>query len=238
MQPTFLPWAGYINLIASVDLFVFLDDAQYERASWQNRNRILVAGEAAWLTVPVCRDQLGASLDKVWTDDKLQWRRKHLRTLEQAYARTPGRAEMMDIVHGLEGAGPSPLADLNISLLEAICVRLGVATPTMRSSALAIAGRRTERLVSILERVGCTEYVTTPGALDYLGEDGFSAMSGLPLLVHRFIPPTYRQHGAPVFVSHLSIVDVIASLGCGDASDYVRGDARWLEPYVTLRLAR
>ena len=141
MQPTFLPWAGYINLIASVDLFVFLDDAQYERASWQNRNRILVAGEATWLTVPVCRDQLGASLDKVWTDDKLQWRRKHLRTLEQAYARTPGRAEMMDIVHGLEGAGPSPLADLNISLLEAICMRLGVATPTMRSSQIALACR-------------------------------------------------------------------------------------------------
>lgn len=117
-------------------------------------------------------------------------------------------------------------------------MRLGVATPTMRSSALAVSGRRTERLVSLLERVGCTEYVTTPGALDYLGEDGFSEMSGLPLLVHRFIPPAYPQHGTSGFVSHLSIVDVMASLGRGEASAYVRADARWLEPAVTPRLAR
>ena len=52
MQPMYLPWAGYFNLISSVDRFYYLDDAQYERGTWQNRNRILLNGQAQFLTVP------------------------------------------------------------------------------------------------------------------------------------------------------------------------------------------
>jgi hypothetical protein len=106
----------------------------------------------------------------------------------------------------------------------------------MRTSTLSIAGKRTERLVRILERVGCTEYVTTPGALDYLTEDGFGRMSGLPLLVHGFIPPAYAQPGASSFVSHLSIVDAIACLGWSGAAEYVRSNPRWLEPSEPRRI--
>ena len=53
MQPTFLPWCGYFALMASVDLFVFLDDVQFDKRSWQQRNRIKTPQGVIWLTVPV-----------------------------------------------------------------------------------------------------------------------------------------------------------------------------------------
>ena len=73
MQPTYMPWAGYFNLMARVDMFVYLDDAQYERSSWQNRNRVLVRGTPTWLSVPVVRGFLGASINQVVVDETLQW---------------------------------------------------------------------------------------------------------------------------------------------------------------------
>lgn len=51
MQPTYLPWSGYFNLISSVDIFVFLDDIQFNRRSWQTCNRVLLRGEEYMLSV-------------------------------------------------------------------------------------------------------------------------------------------------------------------------------------------
>jgi hypothetical protein len=56
MQPTYFPWAGYFSLLGMVDVFVFLDDVQFVRGSWQNRNRVLVAGEEHWITFPVASE--------------------------------------------------------------------------------------------------------------------------------------------------------------------------------------
>ena len=53
MQPTYLPWSGYFNLIANVKDFVFLDDVQFSKSSWHNRNRINEFGDVKWITVPV-----------------------------------------------------------------------------------------------------------------------------------------------------------------------------------------
>ena len=52
MQPTYLPWIGYFDLIAKADIFVFLDDVQFSRRSWQQRNRVLLDGKEMMLTIP------------------------------------------------------------------------------------------------------------------------------------------------------------------------------------------
>ena len=52
-QPTYLPWLGYFDLIDQVDVFVLLDDVQFEKQSWQQRNRIKTPAGLQWLTVPV-----------------------------------------------------------------------------------------------------------------------------------------------------------------------------------------
>ena len=68
MQPTYLPWAGYFNLISQVDRFVFLDDVQFEKQSWQTRNRILLQGEECLISVPVrkTRHTDSRSPDQQW----------------------------------------------------------------------------------------------------------------------------------------------------------------------------
>ena len=53
MQPTFFPWSGYFCLINEVDKFIFLDDAQFSKGSWHNRNKIFLANKVSWLTLPI-----------------------------------------------------------------------------------------------------------------------------------------------------------------------------------------
>lgn len=222
MQPTYMPWAGFLNLMAGVDLFIYLDDAQYERATWQNRNRVLVAGQSTWLTVPVVRDHLGAAIHQVQIDDRLPWRRKHATLLQQAYSRHEFASDMREAVDVLGNMTLTQLADLNIAILDRVRSRLGIATQTMRSSELGIDGVRTDRLIAILAHVDATEYVTPPGSLDYLRDDDFVSRAPQRLLVHDFRPPAYPQRGAASFVSHLSILDVVAHLGWQGASHYIR----------------
>ncbi|MDR6854112.1 WbqC family protein [Variovorax guangxiensis] len=225
MQPTYMPWAGFLNLMAEVDLFIYLDDAQYERATWQNRNRVLVAGQPSWLTVPVLRDFLGAPIHQVRIDDQLLWRRKHAMLLQQAYARHEFATNMREAVDVLGDMALARLATLNIAILDRLRDRLGIATPTLRSSELGIDGVRTDRLIAILAHMGATEYVTPPGALEYLRKDDFVSRAPQRLLVHDFHPTPYPQRGAASFVSHLSILDVVAHLGWQGASRYIHPSA-------------
>ena len=53
LQSSFVPWLGYFYIISKVDDFVFLDDVQYTKRDWRNRNYILERGEVRWLTIPV-----------------------------------------------------------------------------------------------------------------------------------------------------------------------------------------
>lgn len=221
MQPTYMPWTGYLNLMAQADLFVYLDDAQYERSSWQNRNRVLVKGSPTWLTVPVVRGGLGAQINRVVVDGTIPWRRKHVALLSNSYARHEYVREMLEATELLSVTSLTHLADLNIALLEWLRHRLGIATPTVRSSQLGVDGVRTDRLISILGKLGATEYVTPSGALGYLQEDAFVDRTAVKLLVHDFQPTSYRQRDTEEFISHLSVLDVVAHLGWAGAKIYI-----------------
>jgi hypothetical protein len=221
MQPTYMPWAGYLNLMRTVDCFVYLDDAQFERSSWHNRNRILLNQSPNWLTIPVVRGHLGASIQEVVVDDGIPWRRKHETMLSNAYARHEYAHTVLEAIEPIRNVSLVHLADINIATLNVIRTKLGITTPTLRSSNLDVDGSRTRRLIKILARLGATEYVTPAGAINYLQEDRFVDHCSIRLEVHDFQPEEYRQRNTSTFVSHLSILDIAANLGWEGAKSYV-----------------
>lgn len=223
MQPTYFPWGGYFNLIASVSVFVFLDDVQYERGTWHNRNRVLMQGGAHWLTVPVMRGHLGEAINQVRTDEKLPWRKKHIALLQQIYGKHPFAEQLIPLCEDLIGDEDlGILARLNERIIAAFCERLDITTRLLRSSELGIAGQRSERLAKMCEHLGCDAYLSPPGAAEYLEVDRFVDMTRVKLSINDFQPAAYEQRGATGFVSHLSIIDVVANLGWAGASAYVR----------------
>src|SRR3954465_9010354 len=90
VQSNYVPWRGYFDLIASVDEFVLLDDAQYTKRDWRNRNRIKTAQGTRWLSVPV---QVSGRYTQAIYDTFVadpDWARSHWETIRQTYARASG----------------------------------------------------------------------------------------------------------------------------------------------------
>ena len=121
MQPTYLPWAGYFSLIDSVELFVFLDDVQIERQSWQTRNRVCIGGREQMLTVPVKKTGLLTQIRDARVNDAANWRKKHQKSLHQAYGGAPfGEMILQQLDFILCDYSQVRLADINIAIITAM----------------------------------------------------------------------------------------------------------------------
>src|SRR5262249_32638677 len=126
MQPTYLPYLGYFHLIAASDVFVFLDDVQFARRSWQQRNRIFGAAGEVMLSVPVQKTDRDAAISEIELSDAEPWREKHLGSVRHAYAKRPFFAEGMAFLEAEFARPATKLADLNCGLIEAAAARLGL----------------------------------------------------------------------------------------------------------------
>ena len=214
MQPCYLPWLGHLRLMAMADHFVFLDDAQFSKNSWGNRNKILPAGgQAVWLTVPVAREHSSIKLNNIRIDVDPRWRRKHSQTLKQAYGRHPYFSELDELRNIIENGTQTVLADLNCDLLCVAARRCKFRAQITRSSILGVEGRRSERLERICQKLNCDSYVSTPGAKEYLEEDSFGLNSQLQIEYMSIDFPHYPQNNSPVHVPQMSFVDAIVNVG-------------------------
>jgi hypothetical protein len=213
VQPSYIPWRGYFDLIRRVDLFVFYDDVQYDRRGWRNRNRIKTAQGPRWLTIPV--HARGAQTERllihsIRTVDS-EWPREHFEALRRAYRHAPHFAEYEPWLRRVYAAPPPLLADFTIALTRDIASILGIATPLVRSSELGAAGTKTERLLDVLQKVGATHYLSGPSARAYLDEQQFAA-AGIALEWMEYRYEEYPQLYPP-FDAHVSVLDTLFMLG-------------------------
>jgi len=223
MQPTYLPWAGYFNLACSVDIFVLLDDVQFERRSWQSRNRILMNGRPVYLTVPVKKNSQTAIIGDIDVLENVDWRAAHWKTLCTSYSKAPGGIFVLDLLEcHYKGPLIVKLADFNISIFKRLIEVLGIDVKIIKASQLVCDGKRADHLYKIAKALDCDEYLSPVGSMSYLFADGFNLHDDIKLSFQEFTPTPYKHYGCDHFLSSLSIVDVIANLGIEAASKYVR----------------
>ena len=221
MQPTYLPWAGYFNLISQVDIFVFLDDVQFERQSWQSRNRILLEGKEHWLSIPTHVKSHTQRFDMIQIDFSRRWQRKHVLRLEQAYQKAPYFEHIRGILKLILNADDVTVVDLNISIVEEISKALNLQTVFRKASVLNLPGSRSQHLLNICEALECQEYLSPLGSQTYLLEDGLFQSSSIQLDFQDYTTQPYSQLKSSIFRSHLSILDLIANIGIQKAAKYV-----------------
>jgi hypothetical protein len=212
-QPTYLPWIGYFDLIDQADVFVLLDDVQFEKQSWQQRNRIKSPTGLQWITVPVrFRGRLGQKIKDVEIRVPDFWR-DHLRAIELNYRRAPFFSAYYEDLSAILHSSGSLLVDLNTRLIEWAMVALRLTTKLMRSSELKQEGKRTELLANICRRLGATSYLSPIGAADYLlAEKETLSSRGIQVRFHNYAHPEYQQLFPP-FLPYACILDLLFNVG-------------------------
>ena len=212
LQPSFIPWLGYFDQMARADLFVYLDDVQFTRRDWRNRNKIRTANGWMWLTVPVCnKGRFKQSLKDTRIDNALPWKKKHLNALRHNY----GQAPCFDLYFpGFESIYQKEwnfLIDLCFESMEWFRAMLRLDTPTCRASELPVAGQKGSRILELCRCLGADRYLTGDLARDYLEPERL-AREGIQVEFQRYQHPKYRQQG-PGFIAYLSILDLLFNEG-------------------------
>ena len=130
LQPFYIPWRGYFHQIQKADTFIFLDDVQYEKRGWCNRNRIKTANGSTWLSIPVLNKGSIVQNTPINTIeiDKSQnvWREKHWKTLRQSYRKTPYFSKYERLLTDFYERDDKFLAELTIDLTIALARELGI----------------------------------------------------------------------------------------------------------------
>ena len=197
-----------------MDQFVLLDDAQFVKQSWDQRNRIKASTGLEWLTVPVVfRGRLGQPLCNVEIREPDFWR-KHLRSVEVNYGKARYFADYFPrLKEILETHGPrQKLIDLNLALIEWLMAELAVKTPLRRASSLGAEGKRSGRLVSICERLGASDYLSPRSAVYLLDDLAMFEQVGLKVWFQNYKHPEYAQRFPP-FLPYASVLDLLFNKG-------------------------
>ncbi|HLK11858.1 MAG TPA: WbqC family protein [Candidatus Binatia bacterium] len=221
MQPTYLPWLGYFDLMDQVDAFVLLDHVQFERASWQQRNRVKGPGGAVTLTVPVRHTGRATRL----ADAEIAapgFARAHRRTIEVGYGRAPGFARHRGALAALYGTVPPRLVAFSEALIVWLRAALGVCTPLLRASALGVDGAKDGLMRRICEALGATRYLAAPGSRAYMEAGGAFADGRVAVAYHAYACVPYAQQHGP-FVPQLSALDCVLNLGDGARAAMLAG---------------
>ncbi len=224
LQPSYIPWRGYFHQIIRADIFVFLDDVQYDRRGWRNRNRIKTAHGSKWLTIPV--HSKGVQVNKTPIKDiqiswERDWSNEHWRKIETAYHRAPFFNQVGSMLYDYYQAHPQYLADFTIELTTAIANYLGIInTQFTRSSCLLSTGNKTDKLISILQIIGADQYLTGPSARNYIEEAKFADNH----ITLEYMKYDYREYSQlyPPYDPQVSIIDLLFMMG-QDALQLISG---------------
>lgn len=209
-QPQYLPWLGYFDKIDRADTFVLLDDVQYKKNEWQNRNKIRTANGWQWITVPV-RYRFGEEIDQVKINANGDWRKDHCQSLMFSYNRAPFFKEYEAFFKMIYERDWEYLVDINIHFIEYLVKSLGISTRLIKASGLEAQGQKTERLVEICKRLEADTYLSGEGGKEYLDLDCFKR-NKIKVVFQKFKHPVYRQVYSG-FEPFMSIVDLLFNYG-------------------------
>jgi len=220
MQPYFLPYAGYFQLIASVDNFVLYDNIKYTKKGWINRNRMLLNGTDAMFSLPLKKgsDSLHVSERELATDYD---RTKLLKQLKGCYGRSPHFELTFSVLEQIVRHEDANLFRyIRHSILQ-LCEHLGIKTEIRISSEIAIDHelKGQDKVLALCRAVGADTYINTIGGVELYAKDDFRAQ-GIDLQFIKARPFEYPQFGAP-FVPWLSIVDVLMFNSLNTVRSYI-----------------
>lgn len=165
-QPEHFPYMGYFQKMARADMFIILDNVNYRKNYYQNRNRFLnTNGVEEWFTIPVEKGSTNNWIKDVQVNTQLKWRKKLLSKLNQNFKE--------DFSHIYDS---DSLKEINLRSIEWGRKKLNINTLMISASELGVTGDKSELLANICKEVNATKYISGPSGKDYLDLDYFKGI--------------------------------------------------------------
>ena len=209
MQPYFLPYVGYLQLMNAVDKFVLYDDVNYINKGWINRNRLLVNGKEYLFTVPLKEASQNKLISEIELGKDPQWRGKLLKTIEQAYKKAPYYPTVLGIIEKILNLEAQTISQLIAGSLEILKQYLAIPTELVLSSTIYQNGhlKAQARILDICLQEKASQYINPIGGVELYDKTIF-AKNNIQLNFIKSKPVEYQQFKND-FVPWLSVIDLM-----------------------------
>ena len=210
-QPGYMPNIGFFKKIEYSDIFVFLDDTQFSKDQYDNRNKIKTKSNSKWISVPLKRPVFRKKLNQVVISYDSEWIKSHSELIYQNYKDAPYFSSYWNEIKKILEQKSNLLIDLNLNLISYFLKILQINTTTIKSSELKITKTKTQRLVDICTQVNASCYISGIGGKNVVDESLFKN-SNIKLTYENSIHPNYNQINGN-FMKNMSIIDLIFNEG-------------------------
>lgn len=210
-QPENMPWLGFFDKLRQSDMFILLDNVQFRKNYFQNRNKIRTATGWQWLTVPITSKSLMKPINEVRVNNITHWQRPSWQAIQQNYHRTEHwdlYAPFFENIYSIEW---ERLVDLNVAIIKWVVEQLGIRTRLILGSTLAATGHSTALLLAQCQELGATTYLSGQFGREYLDTSQFEN-AGIEVRFHSFNHPVYQQVYSP-FEPGMSAIDLLFNAG-------------------------
>lgn len=209
-QPEHLSYLGFFHKVSMADTLVLLDNVQFEKNYFQNRNRIYTNTGVQYITVPVV-NSYGNNINQTEIAKEFinSIKRKNVRAIEMAYSKTPYWKVYGNDFLDVYNKDEVTISDYNENLLKFVLNSLNIEVDIVKASELSVSGAKTELLLDICHKVGADKYISGKSGLDYLDKDKFDVQ----LEFQNFIHPIYTQWGKDRFEPYMSVIDALFNVG-------------------------
>lgn len=210
-QPEHFPWLGLINKIAKADIYVVMDDVQYKKNNFQNRNKIYGRNKDnfKWLTVPVVlKGHMDSTIKDIEIADTVDWRTRNLNMIEDSYKNHPYFNQHFPWIKEILSKNYTKLSELNNDITFKILDLLDIHPKIVYQSKMETHGEKSDLVLDICERLNADVYISGPGGREYMNLDKFKD-AGIDVVFNDYVHPVYNQINNGEFIPYLSIIDMM-----------------------------
>jgi hypothetical protein len=209
MQPYFFPYLGYFQLLYAVDSFIFLDDADFIKRGWINRNRILLNGEAHLISIPLVKASQNRPINSIELSSSSKWKKDFYKKIEHAYKKAPYFEQVRSILENVIDSGVERIDGLAMKSCQEVLSYLDISIEIFCSSSLDPKREKKgeERLINLCLMLNGDDYINPINGKKLYDPVTFREQ-GIQLNFLTSGMPPYEQFGNE-FIPGLSMIDVL-----------------------------
>lgn len=186
MQPNFIPWLGYFELMRDVDQFILLDDVQYSKNTWHNRNNLMLKDFSIFTwSLPISNLSSSSTFNKIYVNRAAINFKKLHKLFHQNFSDSKNYYLIEQIISYIQQDNLT-FAQLNHIILQLLKDCLNIKTEILMASDLNVDGSRSQRIINICDKLGATRYLATKGAQNYMEKDDFKKLFSGEIEYFRF----------------------------------------------------
>ena len=220
MQPYFFPYLGYFQLISLVDEFCLLDDVNFIKGGWINRNRIIIQEKESWISVPLKNSSQNKRIKEIEINRDQKWQQKTIKSVYENYKKYKNNKTELDFFEKIILETEGSLAGFLKKIIQNLTFFIGIKTAISSSSEVSQRTdnlKNQEMIIDIAKNKNAKTYVNLPGGKSLYKIQDFKKQN----IDLKFIVP-FNYEGFSEFEMQYSILHILLKYGLEKTKEAIK----------------